>query len=136
MILVNLDDELIGNFKPSHTWGQSGMLRGYDASYQYSILPYISDTKEEIRISEAVNMDDIAWFEYFISRAKKAPKRGVASVIAALEKSLNDKKAKIQPVTSAQSSDDLDSKLSLDHRKIVGNTLKEVYNMFYKGRNK
>jgi len=73
-------------------------------------------------------MDDIAWFEYFISRAKKSPKRGVSKAVAALEKNINDKKLKNQTLTSNQSSDNLDPQLDLSHRKIFGNSLKEVYN--------
>ena len=136
MIVVNLNSGLIGDANLRHTWAQSGKLKGPSPSYYHGTLPYIHDVSDEIKISEAVNMDDISWFEYFVNRSKTSPKRGVAKAIAVLEKNLNDKKSKIHPTTTAHPSDDLDPKLSLDHRKIVGNTLKEVYNMFYKGRNK
>ena len=128
MIILNLNAELAGNPKPPHTWGNSGMLKSGEFAYIYNTLPYLDRDNEQIKISEAVNMDDIAWFEYFISRAKKAPKRGVAGAVAALEKSLNDKKSKMQTSTNDQTSDGLDSQLDLSHRKIFGNSLKEVYN--------
>ena len=132
MIVENLNDELIGHPNPQHTWGRSGFLIGSSVSYHYDTLPYIHDNREKIKISEAVNMDDIAWFEYFISKAKKAPKRGVAGAIATLEKNLNDKKSKMQATPPSQTNDDLDPQLDLSHRKIVGNTLKEVYNIVNK----
>lgn len=128
MIIENLNDELMGHPNPRHTWGRSGFLRESSVSYLYDTLPYIRDNSEKIKISEAVNMDDIDWFEYFISRAKKAPKRGVAGVIATLEMNLNDKKSKMQTTSPVQTSNDLDPQLDLSHRKIIGNTLKEIYN--------
>ena len=127
MIILNLNAELAGNPKPPHTWGNSGMLKSGEFAYIYNTLPYLDRDNEQIKISEAVNMDDIAWFEYFISRAKKSPKRGVAGAVAALEKSLNDKKSKMQTSTNDQSSADLDPQLDLSHRKIFGNSLKEIY---------
>ena len=128
MIIQNLNAAITDDPNPPHSWGGSGMLRGGGISYSLESLPYLNVPVEQIRISEAVNVDDIAWFEYFISRAKKAPKRGVASSVATLEKNLNDKKAKTQNPAPAQSSDSLDSQLDLSHRKIIGNSLKEVYN--------
>ena len=133
MIVLNLNDELMGHPNPPHTWVKSGKLKSFDSSYYQGSLPYLETSSEEIRISEAVNMNDIAWFEYFISRAKKSPKRGVANVVAKLEKNINDKKAKAQSTTT-QSSDDLDPQLDLSHRKIVGNSLKEVYNIIARKR--
>ena len=128
MIVLNLNEELAGNPNPPNTWGNSGMLKSGAFSYIYNTLPYLDRVDDQIKISEAVNMDDIAWFEYFISRAKKSPKRGVAKAIADLEKNINDKKLKNQTLTSNQSSDNLDPQLDLSHRKIFGNSLKEVYN--------
>ena len=127
MIVLNLNEELAGNPNPPNTWGNSGMLKSGAFSYIYNTLPYLDRVDDQIKISEAVNMDDIAWFEYFISRAKKSPKRGVAKAIADLEKNINDKKLKNQTLTSNQSSDNLDPQLDLSHRKIFGNSLKEVY---------
>ena len=127
MIVLNLNAELAGNPKPPHTWGNSGMLKSGEFAYIYNTLPYLSRVNEQIKISEAVNMDDISWFEYFISRAKKSPKRGVAGAVAALEKSLNDKKSKMQTSTNDQANADLDPQLDLSHRKIFGNSLKEIY---------
>ena len=128
MIVLNLNEELAGNPNPPNTWGNSGMLKSGAFSYIYNTLPYLDRVDDQIKISEAVNMDDIAWFEYFISRAKKSPKRGVSKAVAALEKNINDKKLKNQTLTSNQSSDNLDPQLDLSHRKIFGNSLKEVYN--------
>jgi len=128
MIVLNLNAELAGNPNPPHTWGNSGMLKSGVFAYIYNTLPYLDRVDDQIKISEAVNMDDIAWFEYFISRAKKSPKRGVARAVVALEKSLNDKKSKMQTSTIDQASADLDPQLDLSHRKIFGNSLKEVYN--------
>lgn len=127
MIIQNLNAAITDDPNPPHSWGGSGMLRGGGISYSLESLPYLNVPIEQIRISEAVNVDDIAWFEYFISRAKKAPKRGVASSVATLEMNLNDKKAKLQPETNTQSNVDLDPQLDLSHRKIFGNSLKEVY---------
>ena len=127
MIVLNLNEELAGNPNPPNTWGNSGMLKSGAFSYIYNTLPYLDRVDDQIKISEAVNMDDIAWFEYFISRAKKSPKRGVSKAVAALEKNINDKKLKNQTLTSNQSSDNLDPQLDLSHRKIFGNSLKEVY---------
>ena len=123
MIVSNLIETLAGNPNPLHTWAQSGKLKGGSLNYTLDTLPYLGLQSEEATISEVVNMDDIAWFEYFISRAKKAPKRGVANLVAKLEKNINDKKA------ITQSSDDLDPQLDLSHRKVIGNSLKEVYNI-------
>ena len=128
MIILNLNDTLVGHPNPPHTWGQSGMLKGANPNFSGGNLPFINHQPEEARISEIVNMDDIAWFEYFISRAKKNPKRGVAGAISTLEMNLNDKKSKMQASTSSQTKSDLEPKLDLSHRKIVGNSLKEVYN--------
>jgi len=127
MIVGNLNDTLMGHPKPQHTWAQSGKLKGTSINYYLGTLPYLDFAGEEVRISEVINMDDVAWFEYFISRAKKAPKRGVAGLVATLEMNLNDKKLKMQPTTPVQNSDDLDPQLDLSHRKIFGNSLKEVY---------
>ena len=127
MIVLNLNAELSGNPNPPHTWSNSGMLKSGQFAYIYNTLPYLDRVDDQIKISEAVNMDDIAWFEYFISRAKKSPKRGVAAAVVALEKSLNDKKSKMQTSTIDQTSADLDPQLDLSHRKIFGNSLKEVY---------
>ena len=128
MIVLNLNAELAGNPNPPHTWGNSGMLKSGEFAYIYNTLPYLDRVDDQIKISEAVNMNDIAWFEYFISRAKKSPKRGVAGAVVALEKSLNDKKSKMQTSTIDQASADLDPQLDLSHRKMFGNSLKEVYN--------
>ena len=128
MIVSNLIETLAGNPNPLHTWAQSGKLKGGSLNYTLDTLPYLGLQSEEAIMSEVVNMDDIAWFEYFISRAKKAPKRGVASLIAKLEKNINDKKA------TTQSSDDLDPQLDLSHRKVIGNSLKEVYNIISRKR--
>lgn len=128
MIVLNLNAELAGNPNPPHTWSNSGMLKSGEFAYIYNTLPYLDRVDDQIKISEAVNMDDIAWFEYFISRTKKSPKRGVASAITALEKNINDKKSKMQISTVDQTSADLDPQLDLSHRKIFGNSLKEVYN--------
>ena len=134
MIVLNLNAELVGHPNPPNTWGNSGMLKSGEFAYIYNTLPYLDRVDEQIKISEAVNMDDIAWFEYFISRAKKSPKRGVAKVVSTLEKNLNDKKLKNQTLTSNQSSDDLDPQLDLSHRKILGNSLKEVYGIEVYGK--
>lgn len=123
MIILNLNDTLVGHPNPPHTWGQSGMLKG--ASLGGNL--HINYQPEEARISEIVNMDDIAWFEYFISRAKKNPKRGVSGAISTLEMNLNNKKSKMQKSEAGQESNDLDPQLDLSHRIIVGSTLKEVY---------
>jgi hypothetical protein len=110
------------------------MLKSGAFSYIYNTLPYLDRVDDQIKISEAVNMEDIAWFEYFISRAKKSPKRGVSKAVAALEKNINDKKLKNQTLTSNQSSDNLDPQLDLSHRKIFGNSLKEVYGIEVYGK--
>ena len=127
MIVGNLNDTLMGHPNPQHTWGSSGKLKAQGIDYYLGTLPYLNFAGEEVRISEVINMDDVAWFEYFISRAKKAPKRGVAGLVATLEMNLNDKKLKMQPTTPVQNSDDLNPQLDLSHRKIFGNSLKEVY---------
>jgi len=132
MITLNLSDELAGKSSPRHTWAQSGMLvsRSFGYSFPHSAyysLSYIDMPQEEIKISDAVNMNDIAWFEYFIAESKKTPKRGLKGAIDELEMNLNNKKLKMQPSASIPSNDDLDPKLDLSHRKIFGNSLKEVY---------
>jgi hypothetical protein len=129
MIILNLNDELVGHPNPPHTWGGSGMLKSGEFAYIYNTLPYLVRDEEQIKISEVVNMDDIGWFEYFISRAKKSPKRGVAGAVATLEMNLNNKKSKMQTDTVDQTNADLDPQLDLSHRKIFGNSLKEVYHL-------
>ena len=127
MITLNLSDELAGKSKPRHSWAQSGMLGSFSFGYSIDSLSYIDIPVEQIKISDAVNMDDISWFEYFIDESKKTPKRGLKGAIDELEMNLNNKKLKMQPPTSIQSNDGLDPKLDLSHRKIFGNSLKEVY---------
>ena len=127
MITLNLSDELAGKSKPRHSWAQSGMLGSFSFGYSIDSLSYIDIPVEQIKISDAVNMDDISWFEYFIDESKKTPKRGLKGAIDELEMNLNNKKLKMQPPTSIQSNDGLDPKLDLSHRKRFGNSLKEVY---------
>ena len=127
MITLNLSDELAGKSKPRHSWAQSGMLGTFSFGYSIDTLSYIDIPVEQIKISDAVNMDDISWFEYFIDESKKTPKRGLKGAIDELEMNLNNKKLKMQPSTSIPSNDDLDPELDLSHRKIFGNSLKEVY---------
>ncbi len=127
MITLNLSDELAGKSKPRHSWAQSGMLGSFSFNYSIDSLSYIDIPVEQIKISDAVNMDDISWFEYFIAESKKTPKRGLKGAIDELEMNLNNKKLKMQPSTSISSNDDLDPELDLSHRKIFGNSLKEVY---------
>jgi len=132
MIIQNLSETLSGNPTPQHTWRHSGTLVS-SISNHYNV-PYLNSASEKIKISDAINMDDIAWFEYFISRAKTSSQRGVAKAVASLEISLNDKKSKMQLSTDNQTSDDLDPQLDLSHRRIIGNSLKEVYNIVIKRR--
>ena len=127
MITLNLSDELAGKSKPRHSWAQSGMLGSFSFGYSIDSLSYIDIPVEQIKISDAVNMDDISWFEYFIAESKKTPKRGLKGAIDELEMNLNNKKLKMQPSTSIPANDDLDPELDLSHRKIFGNSLKEVY---------
>ncbi|NDG54311.1 MAG: hypothetical protein EBY39_15020, partial [Flavobacteriia bacterium] len=128
MIVLNLNDTLMGHPNPPHTWAQSGMLRGPSISYTFSSLSFLNHIPEEARISEIIDMDDIAWFEYFIEKAKLNTGRGVGSAVATLEMNLESKKSNMQGTASSQANNDLDPQLDLSHRNIFGNTLKEIYN--------
>ena len=123
MIILNINDELSGKSKPTHTWGDSGMLRSNGISYYLGTLPYLGFPVEQIKISDAINMNDISWFEYFANKAKDNPGRGLKKPIAALEQTINSKK----PTQTDKAQDSLDPQLDLSHRKIFGNSLKEIY---------
>ena len=123
MIILNLNDELAGKSNPVHTWGNSGMLRSNGISYYLGTLPYLGFPVEQIKISDAINMNDISWFEYFANKAKDNPSRGLKKPIAALEQTINSKKT----TQTDKAQDSLDPQLDLSHRKIFGNSLKEIY---------
>ena len=127
MIIVNLNDELAGKTNPSHTWSGTGMLRSNGIGYYLGTLPYLGYPVEQIKISKAINMNDISWFEYFVNKAKNNPGRGLKKPIAELEKTILSKKPSTQTSVTDQVQDDLDPQLDLSHRKIFGNSLKEVY---------
>ena len=78
-------------------------------------------------LAKAINMNDISWFEYFVNKAKNNPGRGLKKPIAELEKTILSKKPSTQTSVTDQVQDDLDPQLDLSHRKIFGNSLKEVY---------
>jgi len=99
------------------------MLRSNGISYYLGTLPYLGFPVEQIKISDAINMNDISWFEYFANKAKDNPSRGLKKPIAALEQTINSKKT----TQTDKAQDSLDPQLDLSHRKIFGNSLKEIY---------
>lgn len=128
MIILNLNDTLMGHPNPPHTWGNSGMLTEPNVAYLFSSnLSFLRYESKQVRISDIVDMNDISWFEYFIERAKLNKGRGVASAVSTIEMNLDSKKSKMKTSTSDQTNDNLDPQLDLSHRKIFGNTLKEFY---------
>ena len=132
MIILNLASTLAGD-APEYTWAASGKLREYEGvSYIFRRLPYINYIDEETTIPQIININDIEWFEYFLKMAKSSRGRGLKSAISTLEMNINDKKSKIQNSESGQESNNLDPQLDLSHREIVGNSLKEVYNICVK----
>lgn len=122
MIINNLSETLEGR-TPKHTWSVSGNLVGYFTPWNLDALPFVKHKMKEATIPEIINTNDIKWFEYFLESVKLNPGRGLKKHIAALEKSINN----IKSTSTDQAQNDLDPKLDLSHRKIFGNSLKEVY---------
>ena len=120
MIIKNISETLDENLI-KNAWG--GKLNGYFTPWNLDALPFAKVNREESTISEIIDTNNIEWFEYFLESVKLNPGRGLKKHIAALEKSINNKKA--TPTDQAQN--DLDPQLDLNHRKIFGNSLKEVY---------
>ena len=89
-------------------------------------MPFAKVKREESTIQEIIDTNNIEWFEYFLESVKLNPGRGLKKHILALEKSINSIKSNMQSSPS-QAHDDLDPQLDLNHRKIFGNSLKEVY---------
>ena len=130
MIIFNLADSIAGNPTPEYTWGGSGKLKVIHMNYfSLNNLPFIEADEEETTIPQIINLNDIEWFEYFLKMAKSSKVSGLKSAISTLETNINNKKSKIQNSASGQESNSLDSQLDLSHREIVGNSLKEVYNI-------
>lgn len=124
MITNNLSEVLNGNPKPPHTWSRSGNLAGYFTPWNLDALPFAKVNMKEVKITDIIDINNIKWFEDFLESVKLNPGRGLKKHIAALEKSINNKKATL----TDQAQDDLDPQLDLNHRQIFGNSLKEVYN--------
>ncbi len=124
MIINNLSETLDGNRNPKHTWGGSGKLIGYSTPWNLDALPFAKVNREEATIPEIIDTNNIEWFEYFLNAVKLNPSRGLKKHITALENSINSRKT----TTADQVQDDLDPQLDLSHRKIFGNSLKEIYN--------
>ena len=124
MIINNLSEILNGNNTPTNTWGRSGKLTGYSTPWNIDALPFAKVNREEATIPEIIDTNNIEWFEYFLNAVKLNPSRGLKKHIAALEKTINSKKSTL----TDRVQDDLNPQLDLSHRKIFGNSLKEIYN--------
>ena len=124
MIINNLSEILNGNNTPTNTWGRSGKLTGYSTPWNIDALPFAKVNREEATIPEIIDTNNIEWFEYFLNAVKLNPSRGLKKHIAALEKSINSRKSTL----TDRAQDDLNPQLDLSHRKVIGNSLKEVYN--------
>ena len=120
MIIKNISETLDGNLI-KNAWG--GKLNGYFTPWNLDALPFAKVSREESTIQEIIDTNNIEWFEYFLESVKLNPGRGLKKPVAALEKSINNKKA----TSTDQAQDDLDPQLDLNHRQIFGNSLKEVY---------
>lgn len=120
MIIKNISETLDGNLI-KNAWG--GKLTGYFTPWNIDALPFAKVNREESTIPEIIDTNNIEWFEYFLESVKLNPGRGLKKHIAALEKSINNKKA----TSTDQVQDNLNPQLDLNHRKIFGNSLKEVY---------
>ena len=137
MTIFNLADAIAGNPTPEYTWGGSGKLKSDTYNYfSLNNLPFINVNEEETTIPQIINLNDIEWFEYFLKMVKSSKARGLKSAISTLEMNINDKKSKIQASTSGQENDNLDQQLDLSHRKVVGNSLKEVYSFLNRNKSK
>ena len=128
MTILNLADAIAGNPTPEYTWGGSGKLKVIHMNYfSLNSLPFTDFNEEETTIPQVIDLNDIEWFEYFLRMVKSSKARGLKGAISTLEMNINTKKSRIQTPTNDQENNNLDQKLDLSHRLIVGNTLKEVY---------
>jgi hypothetical protein len=131
MIILNLANTIAGNPTPEYTWGGSGKLKSTTYNFfSHNSLPFININEEETTIPQIINLNDIAWFEYFLKMVKSSKGSGLRGAISTLEMNIDAKKSKIQTPTNGQENNNLDKKLDLSHRLIVGNTLKEVYRFY------
>ena len=130
MIINNISETLDGNLI-KNAWG--GKLTGYFTPWNLDALPFAKVNREESTIQEIIDTNNIEWFEYFLESVKLNTGRGLKKHIATLEKSINSIKSNMQS-SQSQEQNDLDPQLDLNHRKIIGNSLKEVYSLIVRKR--